>query len=285
MKTILITGINGFLGSQLSKALSKEHTVIGLEYSKENVSRLEGYNFPIYETKDGNIKKVFEENTIDVVIHTATIYRQGEGSVRDMLNANVLLPIQLYELANKFGIKYFLNTDSFFNDPTSSYSYLGEYTLTKKHALEWLKTIQNNTKLVNMKIFHMYGPHDAPSKFVTHIIEKLKSNVSSIDLTPGEQKRDFIYIEDVVSAYAAVIGSLDKIEANYSEFELGTGKAITLKEFVLTAAEVFKSTTQLNFGGLNYREGEIMFSQANTTSLTKIGWKSKYKPELGLKNL
>jgi len=40
MKTILITGINGFLGSHLAKALSSEYNIIGLEYSIENLFRV-----------------------------------------------------------------------------------------------------------------------------------------------------------------------------------------------------------------------------------------------------
>ena len=40
MKTILITGINGFLGSHLAKGLSKDYKIVGLEYSVRNLFRL-----------------------------------------------------------------------------------------------------------------------------------------------------------------------------------------------------------------------------------------------------
>ena len=48
MKTILITGINGFLGSHLAKTLSEKYNIIGLEYSLENLFRIAECNYKVY---------------------------------------------------------------------------------------------------------------------------------------------------------------------------------------------------------------------------------------------
>src|SRR5690606_20704082 len=115
-----------------------------------------------------------------------------EGSINSMLVTNIMLPIKLYELANAHGVEVFINTDTFFNQSEIKYNYLSEYSMSKKHALEWLYTRQDRCKLVNMKLFHIYGPGDSPLKFVTEISNKLQDNVESINLTRGEQKRDFV---------------------------------------------------------------------------------------------
>lgn len=65
-----------------------------------------------------------------------------------------------------------------------------------------MKFLSNKqTKMINIKIEHMYGALDDENKFIYWLINKLKQNVEKIDLTSGVQKRDFIYIDDIVSAY------------------------------------------------------------------------------------
>ena len=105
--------------------------------------KINGYNFKVYSSKN-DLGQIFIENKIDIVIHAATIYHQGINSIMPMLETNVILPIRLYELCNKYKVECFVNTDSFFNNQTDKYSYLEEYTLTKKHCVEWLKKIQKN---------------------------------------------------------------------------------------------------------------------------------------------
>ena len=56
-----------------------------------------------------------------------------------------------------------------------------------------------------MKVFHMFGENDAPGKFVPFIIKEIINNVPTLDLTPGNQTRDFIYVKDVVFAFEHVI--------------------------------------------------------------------------------
>ena len=62
MSTVLITGINGFLGSNLAKMLSSKFKVIGLEYSLDNLFRLNNTSFKIYSTSSSEWKKLFKEN-------------------------------------------------------------------------------------------------------------------------------------------------------------------------------------------------------------------------------
>jgi CDP-paratose synthetase len=280
MKTILITGINGFLGSNLAKKLSLNYSIIGLEYSLENLYRLEGYDFRIYESRNCSLDEIFRENKIDIVIHTATVYRNDNSSIENLFETNIMVPVRLFEISQLSGSGTFINTDSFFNDPNHQYSYLGEYTLSKRHCIEWLKTLQKGgMKLINMKLFHMFGPADSPGKFVMKLISELKSNKAEIQLTEGLQKRDFVFIDDVVEAYSVVIDKIDQIDNNYAEFQVGTGQAITLRKFVETASKVVNSKSNLSFGSLKYRAGEIMFSQADISKLHDLNWDPKYSLE------
>jgi nucleoside-diphosphate-sugar epimerase len=273
MKKLLITGINGFLGSHIAKKLSAKYEIIGIEYSIENLWRLEGESFKVCTSDDVSLKNIFENHQIFAIIHAATVYRSINESILDILNTNVLLPIKLYELANKYNVSTFINTDSFFNDKKYQYSYLSEYTQSKNNALEWLKLLNVNTscKLVNMKIFHMYGPGDALTKFIPSILLKIKENIPTLDLTEGKQTRDFIYIDDVVNAFEVILDKSNDIYS-FQEFEVGTGKAVSIKEMVEFVKKLTNSSTELKFGAINYREGEIMESCAKNAELLAFGW-------------
>jgi nucleoside-diphosphate-sugar epimerase len=198
----------------------------------------------------------------------------------------LLLPIKLFSLADKFKVDLFINIDSFFNNPKYNYCYLSEYTLSKKNVLEWLRIIkrESHLKFINMKLFHVYGPFDSPDKFVTKLLLSLKANQFSIDFTKGEQKRDFIYINDVVNAFKTVLNNYAHLDSSYSQFEVGTGKATTLKKFIKVAKKITQGNSILNFGKLKYRNNEIMYSKANLKELNNLGWNPIFSLEDGIRN-
>ncbi len=283
MKKILISGINGFLGSHLAKQLSSYYNIVGLEYSLNNLDRVSTKDFDIYPSTEEGLSDIFKSNKFFAIIHAATLYNRKSGQISNLLKTNINLPVRLLELANNYKVSIFLNTDSFFNNSNFSYSFLTQYTLSKKHSLDWIKLYSEDAKfkVVNMKIFHMYGPDDNPDKFIPYVTNKIINNEKSIDLTSGNQKRDFIYIQDVVNAFEFVLKSYSKLN-KFQEFDIATGSSIPLKEFVLHIKKVARSNIQLNFGKLPYRNGEIMVSKTDNLSLFKMGWKPLYNQKKGI---
>lgn len=271
-KTLLITGINGFLGSHLANDLIEDYHIIGLGYSIDKLGA--NLNFPIkvYSSLNSNLEAIFIENKIDAIIHTATVYQKFENSFEKLIKTNILLPVQLLELSNKYKVSLFINTDTFFNQPNSNYSYLSHYTLSKRHFLDWLKEIKGDCLLVNMKLFHLYGPNDSVNKFIPSTILRLINNDDKFDLTLGEQKRDLIFVDDVVNSYRVILQNLSNLSVLENEYEVGTGIVTSIRDIVLLLQKLCNSRTELNFGVLNYRENEIMYAKANNAALFKLGW-------------
>jgi CDP-paratose synthetase len=280
-KTILITGINGFLGSHLAKALCRDYHVIGLEYSLENLFRLKSVNVKVYRS-DENFEHLFVENKIFAIIHAATVYLRHGEPVSMLLNTNMALPIKLYELANKHHVRKFLNTDSFFTDHPG-YRYLSSYILSKQQVLEWFKMIPGNCRFFNMKLFHLYGTGDSPDKFIPQMIARLKSNSEFLDVTQGQQRRDFIFIDDVVEAFKTVLEKEIDHPAGIIEFEIGSGASVSVKEVLELMKRMTASSTNIRFGVLPYRENEIMDAVADIRNLQDLGWKHNYPLAEGLK--
>ena len=126
-----------------------------------------------------------------------------------------------------------------------------------------------------MKIFHMFGENDSPSKFIPYLIDTISREELYIDMTPGMQTRDFIYVDDVVSAFETVLKNEVKL-TNYQEYEVGSGKSFSIKYLAELIKKISNSKTELNFGAMTYREGEIMESVCNNEKLIELGWISKF---------
>jgi len=120
---------------------------------------------------------------------------------------------------------------------------------------------------------HFYGSNDDPTKFVSFIVKQLLDDVDNINLTLGEQKRDFIYIDDIVSAFILILDNCASLESGYLDYEIGTGVTITIRDFVeLTKQIVGNTHTQLNFGAIPYRKNEAMETVVNTATIRALGW-------------
>lgn len=112
-------------------------------------------------------------------------------------------------------------------------------------------------------------------------MKKIINNEEFLELTSGEQTRDFIYVKDVVTAFEQVLISFDNLQP-FQEFEIGTGKSYPIKELVTIIKEAAKSSTVLKFGALPYREGEIMESFCNNSALKILGWEVETSIQTGI---
>lgn len=276
---ILISGINGFLGSHLARKLLKlGYKVVGLKRSSSNLHRISDIvdKVKIYDIDIVGLEEPFANQKIDVVINTVTNYGRKKESVYEIVNTNLLFSLRLLEIS------------TFFNTDTLLYKYLNSYSLSKKQFVEWLKVFSHKIKVVNLRLEHMYGVGDDKTKFVSWIIESLLKNKDCINLTKGEQKRDFIYIDDIVNAYIIMLQNFSNFEA-FTEFDVGTGEQISVRNFVETIYGKILTKksikTALNFGALPYREGEFMDIIEDVKPLYDLGWKPQVSIEEGISKI
>jgi nucleoside-diphosphate-sugar epimerase len=133
---------------------------------------------------------------------------------------------------------------------------------------------------------HFYGPNDDATKFVSWLLKELLFSDGDINLTKGLQKRDFIYISDVVSAFIFIIKNIHMIckDKNYVEIEVGSGQSLPLRHVVeLCAGLCAANYDRLKFGALPYRENEMMNIDVNIEPLIDLGWASNVPLVEGLR--
>jgi nucleoside-diphosphate-sugar epimerase len=127
------------------------------------------------------------------------------------------------------------------------------------------------------------------NKFVINNICRLLRYEDAIKFTKGFQKRDFVYISDVVRALEKIIlfaikkNKINSNSFNFKTFEVGTGRQISIKSFIFLIAKLAgNNKTKLEFGKLPFRNNEIMNVKVDLKNIQKLGWKSKTKLKQGL---
>ena len=282
---ILLTGASGFLGSAL--AINLHEAGYQLSLLLRQTSKLDRLNnlagdFDICRCATAADIDAFVTRTKpDVVIHTACAYgRQGE-TPSQILDANLRLGLVLHQALLRL-----VRPVTFINTGTVLMPNVSLYALSKHQFAEWARTLSQQSlgrvSFVNVLLQHMYGPGDDASKFTTHVLQTCNRNAQELDLTAGEQRRDFIYIDDVVSAYRVLTEQRDQLEA-VCDIEVGSGVAPPVRKFVETVHRLTCSRTQLNFGRLPYRPNEAMFCQANIIRMQALGWNPRFDLSAGLK--
>ncbi|RME56266.1 NAD(P)-dependent oxidoreductase [Candidatus Parcubacteria bacterium] len=285
MKTVLLTGATGYLGSCLTRTLLDQgYQVIALKRRSSSLRRLEAVmsKISLYDIDGLDFSEPFRAHApIDAVIHAATCYGRNGESSSEILSANTMFPLKVLEAACGAEVPLFVNCD------TSLDKFLNPYALSKKQFVEWGRYFsrQGNLHFINARLEHFYGPGDDPTKFTSHVINCCLKNDPELRLTVGEQKRDFIYIDDVVAALMVLLEKVDDMGKGFSEFEVGSGKAVSIREFVETVKRLTGAKTKLKFGVIPYRDGEVMHSEADISRLKALGWRPHYTLEQGLEKI
>jgi nucleoside-diphosphate-sugar epimerase len=127
----------------------------------------------------------------------------------------------------------------------------------------------------------MFGPDDDPRKFATQLVRALVRNDATFALTKGEQRLDFVYVDDVVSALQRLIDVRDQLPF-FTHADVGSGSAVELRAFAELALKLSGARTVLRFGDIAYRAQEPMVAVADAAPLSSFGWRPTHSLEYGL---
>ena len=282
---ILLTGASGFLGSALARHFVAAGNKVSLILRPSSrLLRLHDIKgaFDIERcATDCEISEFILRVNPDVVIHTACTYDRKGENILEIVDTNVRFGLQLLK-----SIKLLEKSITFINTGTDLPPEVSQYALTKHQFSQWGKVVAAQSlgqlRFINVLLQHMYGPGDDQSKFTSHVIHACQSNVPNLKLTLGEQKRDFVYIDDVVNGYDSLIKCKDMFDP-FIDVPIGSGTAPTVRQFIELVHSLTGSSTQLDFGVIPYRDNEAMHCQADLKIMTQIGWKPIYDLESGLK--
>lgn len=312
--SILITGGCGLIGSNFVKKIIKNnyHIIIIDNLSSgylENLKKINLFSknkkkiqfFKLDLNKKKNIEKIFINNSIDYIFHFAA-FSNVEMSINNpnkILQNNINSTKNLIYYSKKYKIKNFI-----FSSSASVYGNVNFYKNIEenfstnpinpygKSKLKCENIIKKNFKNTNLnycifRYFNVVGKHLSnkikKSKNL-NLFEKINfcikfkkifeihgSNLGTLDGTPV---RDYIHIDDVVSAHNICLNNKRNKFWN-NVYNIGYNKGISVLDIILECKKIFKEKLKYRF--VDGKKGIIQKSIANNKKFTKISnWKPKY---------
>ncbi len=126
------------------------------------------------------------------------------------------------------------------------------------------------------RLFYLYGPMEDARRLVPSVVRALLAG-EPVAISPGQQVRDFLHVEDVAAALAA-LGQrhLDGV------FNIGSGQPVTVADVAITLGRLCGSEALVRLGARPYSPGDPMYVCADVTRLSSTGWHPAYTLETGL---
>lgn len=227
IKRILITGSEGFIGSHLLTELkkNKQNIITTWDRTKKPHQEIE----TMVEFK--------ELKPFNIIIHCAATCDGGyDDDPMEVCDNNVMITNRLLDWARKGNLK-----DSgkfiFMSSAGVEYPNSNPYSFSKYINEQFCKFYSERYKIRirNMRLYNVYGPNNFKGviyNWLRLIIEDKKITMKA----PLEYTRDYIYVDDVVSAIVAVVNneSYDR----YINYWIGSGKSTSLGELFKIIEEV-----------------------------------------------
>lgn len=295
-KRYLITGGTGFIGSHLANKLADlGKDVYVISHSKNNLWRIDNkdkINIKFADLKDLNrLRKVISEIKPDIIFHLAAYVNASRdfNGIDKALDTNFNGTLNLLKALNEIEYDLFVNTGtceeygtgkSPFNENQKEHP-VSPYSLSKTcttYLCELFSKIYDNP-IMTVRPFLTYGPKQTSKMLIPELINN-GLNKTEMKLTPGEQTRDFIFVDDLIEGYLTILNNYKKFN-EYKIYNIGTGKQILIKDVVNIVSD-FIPENDFKLGARSYRKGETMEFYSDNTSLKELGWQSKISIEKGL---
>ena len=292
---ILITGGLGFIGNNLVNFLSNSHKISLYDnysnskqindFSQKNIQIIKG------DIQNYNLLKKSLIN-IDCVIHLAAQIDVQRSIINpdETYEINIKGTENLLDACLENNVSNFIAASSaaVYGDPTSiplsensQLNPLSPYGKSKMIMEQKISnfSLKHNINSISLRFFNIYGKNQnaAYAGVISKFLQNIKQNEPLLIFGSGDQTRDFIAIEDVVSAINCAISNIDKKFGKI--YNVGTGNSISLNELAQIMLNISKKDLPINH--IKMKSGDILQSQSN---IDLIKNELSFIPKINIKN-
>ncbi|MFZ3059425.1 MAG: NAD(P)-dependent oxidoreductase [Candidatus Methanoperedens sp.] len=154
------------------------------------------------------------------------------------------------------------------------------YGTCKNSLQEMIAQFSKQTGLSSAwgRIFYLYGPFEDRSRLIPYVVNSLLQDEQA-NCTHGHQIRDFLYVQDVASAFVALLNS--RVEG---PINIASGQPVSLQQVVYSIADKLERRDMVRLGSIPVFDNEPPLIVADIRRLTnEVGWKQKFNLDSGLK--
>lgn len=280
-KSVYLIGGCGFIGKNLSQYLSGQGylvTVFDKFIDKEFFSNQPQVKTVLLDLVEDKISQDYQ--TPDYIINLASIVTaERDFSLFDgLISSNLKVLLNLYErFKNDKALKLFVqfgSSEEYGNEGSPFVETMREapnspYALVKQLTVNTALMLYRNYGFPAMVVRpgNLFGKYQNTSKFIPYVIQQLKKG-ASLNVTPCEQKRDFIYAEDFAWCIEQILSHSDHAAGEI--INVASGESISLKDVIEICRKQICSQSKINYGALPYRENEVMDLKCDEKKLSHI---------------
>ena len=295
---VLVTGISGFIGSHLARRLVEEGAEVhGLVKHSSNLWRIQDLNNQINlhyaDIKDfDSVRKAIQGIQAQKVFHLAAyvdVSRSFEV-VDEMVEVNIKGTLNLLRALEGTGYDCFINTgtsEEYGDNPApfrenQTPNPVSLYSASKVATTLFCQMLHKTLglRILTLRPFLTYGPGQESNMLIPSLMKKVLKG-EALEMTKGEQTREFNYVDDIVDGF---IKASISPEAVGEIINIGNGLEYKIREVVEMVLKLVNSPIKPNLGALAYRPGETWhFYCDNTKARKTLCWEPKVDLEDGLK--
>lgn len=288
-KKILVIGGYSFLGYNLAKKLINYNYKIYLLCKKKNFrNKLTSKKVKYIYCNILNFKQLKKSlsHQYDYVINFAGNIDHKDKNKTYQAHYQGLK--NLIKILKKKKIKVFIQTGSsleYGNNPSPQketmkclpISYYGRAKYLSSKFL--LKNNNYNFKTIILRLYQVYGPYQKIDRLIPMVINSFLKN-KSLECTDGKQKRDFIYVDDLINLFLKIIKTK---KINSGIYNVGNGKSISVKN-VIENINILTKKGRPIYGAIKMRKDEIENLYPSINKVKKIfNWKPHIPLARGLR--
>jgi CDP-glucose 4,6-dehydratase len=310
MKTALVTGAQGFVGSWVAERLLDEgvHVVVPRRdvepESRFVAGGIEGRcTVALADLLDyESLLRLLNEHEVDTVFHLAaqTIVGTANRSPLSTFETNIHGTYNLLEACRAVGVVgdpveavVVASSDKAYGDH-EQLPYREDFALQPRYPYDVSKACTDliarsyastyDLPVAVTRLANVYGGGDLNwSRIVPDTARSLVRGDRPVMRSDGSPERDYIYVEDAVDAYLAVAGSLEQPELRGRAWNAGSGSPRPVREVVDRLIAASGSDLEPDVQGEGTPHGEIDRQYLDSTAIREqLGWSPKWELDDGL---